>query len=367
MHHHQKPGPPPRRYWATYDAGGPISTEHTPESLAQALSQRWQAATPEMHLAMGRRAWDGLLEVPVGELLPYPLVEETLKQVLVRHVVCAFFDRLPQENARLDIERLRASGLTLAEVLGPSACELLREGAQRPWKPNRELLEELLDQPMLRHALKNMVQKTIQQFLTQVAQLTPLGGGGAAGSARGSVLGALGRGIANRAEKAAQIGKTFMEGMGGTVFRQVEEQLQPFLSAFMGRSVKTLTEALFEGEQAGLASEARLRALEVLLASPMSRLLAEATPEEHGHVHQVLRAISAHLVTLPGYREAIQRIALDFHTRLSARTLKQALSDYRLPEQPDPRFLEALGQLIYGHLSRQLTADFLREELAAVW
>jgi len=182
------------------------------------------------------------------------------------------------------------------------------------------------------------------------------------------VLGTIGRGLANRAEKAAQIGKTFMEGVGGGLYRQVEEQLQPFLAGFMNRSVQTLTEGLFEGEEAKQAAEeARRNVIETLLRTPLSRLMPEPAAEGLEFHLKLNEAIAAHVTGLAGYRESIHQLTRTQLERGQKKTLRTVLTDLKLSLEPPDAFLETLGGMQMQTLSRPESLAFLQEELKAVW
>lgn len=345
------------------------SLHHTPAALTQALAARWQSPSPEQQEALGRRLWAEMLASHIGELVPRETFLITYSTLMSRSVARYLWQTLPREQILADAETLRASGQTLGDILGPETCALLREGAERPWKPNRELTEKLLDQPLLRNALKTMVQKSFQQFLGQISTLGDKGGTGSSGqAARGSVLGALGRSFANRAEKAVQIGKTFMEGMGGTLFHQLEDQIQPFLTGFMQRSVKLLTESLFSGEgQAELAQQTRLQMLEVLLATEVRVLLPEPESGDLDHTLSVLEALSARLTGLEGWQDALRTYLLAFYDALADQPLETFMRRNRLNLDADPAAYQALGQLGYHMLNRPSVLGFLEEELQAVW
>jgi hypothetical protein len=341
-----------------------ISTSrHTPAALAAALQARWQNPSAEQKQALGALWWQALLDSTVAEAIPRSSFDEAFTAVMTGEATHRLWQSLPREVILSDLHRLRSSGLTLGEIVGPEGARLLRDAAGGPWKPNRELTERLLDQPVLRQALRSMVQKTFQQFLSQI---NPLGGPSSA-PGRGSVLGAIGRGIASRAEKAAQIGKTFMEGVGGGLYKQLEDQLQPFLAGFMSRSVGLLTEGIFEGEQAKLASEARVHGLEILLGTPLDVLLPP--PEKDGLERNLCinEAIAAHVMSLPGYRDSFKRLADTLYDKAAARTVREVLAKFEIPAEAQPAFLEALGQIGYHYLSRPAMKDFLKAELEAIW
>jgi len=330
--------------------------------LATALHQRWQHPTQEHKLHLGGLLWQEMRTTRLGDLLPESAIDELYTALMTEAFTRALYRTLPQDRMLEDLKRVHGADITLAEVLGPEATRLLKAEAQRPWKPNRALLEELLDQPLLRQALGNMVQKAIRQFLSSVKPI----GSSAREAARGSVLGTLGRGLAHRAEKAAQIGKTFMEGVGGGLYRQVEAQLQPFLAGFMSRSVQLLTEGLFEGGKSGMGTEARVRILETILESPLHRLMPEPDPVGLARRLKIGEAVSAHLAAKSDYRDAIREVVHDLYQDVQDVPLEEHLKRLELPLEIEPGFQEALGQMAYHHLSRASTLRFLEAELEAV-
>lgn len=341
----------------------------TAQQLVDALQQRWENPSPAQQEALGRMLWSDMLASHVGELLPRESFLQLYSTLMSKTLARYFWQLLPRESLERDLGRLRDSGQTLGELLGPETCSLLREAAERPFQPNRELVEQLLDQPLLRQALKSMVQKTIQQFLSQISSVATQGGGGGvgSGSARGSIVGVLGRSIAQRAEKAVQIGKTFVEGVGGTLFHQLEDQLHPFLSGFMQRSVKQLTEGLFSGEhQQELAQETRRSMLEVLLRTDLHVLMAEPTPEDVDRTLQGFEAFCARVTGMEPWQVALRGYLLTIYDALADQTLQSFMKRNRLSLDATPEVYQALGQLAYHYLTRPSIQTFLTAELQAV-
>lgn len=345
------------------DASAPARTL-SPEGLQQALFHRWQAPTPAQQEALGHQLWADMLSAPLGELVPQPIFLEAYHKLMSRHLVRTIWQLIPRDLLLADIERLRASGQTLGDVLGPEVCSLLREGAEQPWKPNRELTEQLLDQPLLRQALKSMVQQILQQFLSS---LSNFGQDKSGQAARGSVFGALSRSIANRASTAVQIGKTFVEGVGGSLFSQLEDQIQPFLSGYMSRSVKLLTDGLFNAENSSeLARETRLRVLEILFQMELGTLLTEPTPEDLDRVLMGVEALTARVTGMEAWQKALESYLLVVYRQLEPQTLQTFLQRNRISIDAEPAVYQALGALGYQALVRPGFQAFLLAELAAV-
>ncbi|MFM7203576.1 MAG: hypothetical protein ACKO6N_22565 [Myxococcota bacterium] len=340
----------------------------TAQQLVMALQQRWEQPTPAQQETLGRALWSDMLASPLGELLPRETFLQLYSSLMSKTLARYIWQLLPRDLIERDLGRLRDSGQTLGELLGPETCSLLREGAERPFQPNRELVEQLLDQPLLRQALKSMVQKTIQQFLSQISSAATQGGGGSGtGSARGSIVGVLGRSIAQRAEKAVQIGKTFVEGVGGTLFHQLEDQLHPFLSGFMQRSVKQLTEGLFSGEhQQELAQETRRSMLEVLLRTDLHVLMPEPTAEDVDRTLQGLEAFCARVTGLEPWQQALQTYLLTVYEVLAEQSLQSFMKRNRLSLDATPEVYQALGRLGYHYLTGAHFQSFLTAELQAV-
>lgn len=337
----------------------------TPSRLKSALAARWQAPSQEQQDALGHLLWEGMLEQPLGQLIPRDAFREIFLALMNRALVRTLWQLVPRETLLHDLKRLRTSEKTLSELLGPETCGILREQAALPVTPNRELVERLLDQPLLRQALRSLLTTSIKQFLGQVSQFAPQGG---ASSARGSIIGALGRSVAQRAEKAVQIGKTFVEGMGSSLFHQVEDQLQPFLAGYMSRAVHLLVDGLFAGEQQqNLGIEARQQILEILLTTDLKVLMSEpeAEPVERGLMG--LEAFCARLTGLEPWQKALESYLLASFDALEGQTLRQIMQRHRMKVEGEPVAIRALGALGYRLLSRPPVLDFLEAELAAVW
>lgn len=336
----------------------------TAEKLTAALFARWQAPSAAQQEALGRQLWTDMLQAPIGELLPLPVFLEAYHKLMTRHLVRTLWQLVPREQLLNDIERLRASGQCLEEILGPEVCSLLREGAEQPWKPNRELTERLLDQPLLRQALKNMVQQILQQFLSS---LSSFGQDKSGQAARGSVLGALSRSIASRASTAVQIGKTFVEGVGGTLLTQLEDQIQPFLSGYMSRSVKLLTDGLFNAENSSeLARETRLRILDIILQMDLGGLLTEPTPEDLDRVLTILEAACSRLSANEAWQQTLEAYLVHVYDQLKDQSLRTFMQRNRVSTDASTEVFQSLGELGYRAISRPGFQSFLQAELAAV-
>lgn len=337
----------------------------TPSRLTAALHARWQNPSPSQQTAFGAMLWDGMLDQPIGVLLPAEAFSQIFLAIMNRMLVRTLWQLIPRDPVCADLQRLRLSGKTLADILGPETIAMLREQASLPVTPNRELVERLLDQPLLRQALRSLLTTSIKQFLSSVGQLAPQGGPSAA---RGSFIGALGRSVAQRAEKAVQIGKTFVEGVGSTLFHQVEDQLQPFLAGYMSKAVHLLVDGLFAGEQQQtLGIEARQQILEILLATDLKVLMSEP---EAGQVERGLMGMEAFCARLTGlepWQQALESYLLEVHRALQTQTLRQLMQRHRMKVEGEPAAIQALGALGYHLLSRPPVLAFLEAELQAVW
>ncbi len=325
--------------------------------------ERWKSPTVEQKRDLGARIWQDFLGERVCEVVTEEGIDTLLPLLLTEDPARAFWTQVPVDTVVSEAEGLRTSGLKLRDLLGPDAVAHLETHVTQGGRPNRKLIEQMMDQPYVRQALKNLVQRGIQQFLQGLRPNL-----GARKVPGGRVLGTIGRGLAHRAERAARAGKSLVEGVGGGLYKQLEEQLQPFLSGFMNRSVQTLSEVLFEGEeQARLAKEARLHVLRVLLDAPLSSLLPPPSPDQVRRQLTLAGHVAAHQVREEGHRERIERVVRAVYAQWADREIREVLMAFGLATDPPVELQEALGQLAYRVLARPSTLAFLEQELGAVW
>ncbi len=325
--------------------------------------ERWQHPTAEQKQELGALIWRDLLKGPVRALVTQEGLDSVLPLLLTEQAARAVWAHLPKEAILSEAEGIHASDVKVRDLLGPDAVAHLKKMGGKGGRPNRKLIEQMMDQPYIRQALRNLVQRSIQQFLQQFRP-------GAVGRKvpGGRVLGTIGRGIAHRAERAAKAGKSLVEGVGGTLYRQLEEQLQPFLAGFMNRSVQILGEVLFEGEeQARLARDARLHVLEVLLDAPVSSLFPPPSAEQLDDQVQLAAHVAAHLMGVEQHRERVERLVRAVYGLWADRTVQELLEAFDLPVAPPGPVLEAIGEVAYTVLTGPSAQTFLEQELEAIW
>ncbi len=326
------------------------------------MKERWQQPSPAQLQALGTALWDDLLQRPVKDLVTRPGLDAVLPLLLTEQAAQAVWRQVPREVLLEEARAVHASDLKVRDFLGEEAVAHLKATAGQGHKPNRQLIEKMLDQPYFKSALKNLVQQSIQQFLQQFRP------GAGAKVPGGRVLGSVGRSIAHRAGRAAKAGKTLVEGIGGGIYRQLEEQLQPFLAGFMNRSVQTLGQVLFEGEeQARLAQEARLHVLEVILDAPISAVMPPPSEARFEQQLTLAQHVAAHLVRTDEHRARIQRVVHAIYQQWADKTIEEVLNAYALPVEPQTPLLEALGQLAFTLLTGEAVQRFLEQEVEGVW
>lgn len=344
------------------------SNSSTPP-LHAALAERWASPDEASHMRLGQALWGDLLITPIGEVVPEGLVSPMVARVIGEGVAREFWGRISRQGIEEEILRMKASGWTLMDVVGEEGAERLRREAQRPNEPNRELITRLLDQPLLRQALKETLQTGLQQFLSQLGESLPFGksqvgpSGGMARGVIGEVGRGFGRGFARKVKATAAIGKTWMEGMG--VGQAFEDQIQPFLASYANKAVAGLTENLMSGDRSELAAEARVNILETLLETPLDELLPEPDLSRIDLRLRTISAIAGHVAEAVVDQPHVAASVEAWLKGLRSETFGEAMERLGVETEAEEALLLALGQVGHGALSRPGFLGWLEEEMKA--
>lgn len=337
-----------------------------PEGIAPRLAARWAAPDPQRDRALGLALWTDLMAAPLGEVFPEEAIAPVVALVVAEPVARELWPHVPRQWVEGDLERLRASGQSLGELIGEEGAERLRRLVARPSDVNPELVRRMLDQPILRQALRETLQSGLQQFITELGQSLPFGRaevGPTGGMARG-MLGELGRGLARRAADTARIGKTWAEGLG--LNRAFEDQIQPFVAAWAQRAMTHLMDGLFSGDRAELAAEARVNALDILLDTSLDELIPEPDLSLIDLRLRAAEAVLGHLATADGEAEAITALVRGWRASFAKGTAGELADRLALPRVPEDALLEVIGRAAHRALARDGLAAWLEGEIRAV-
>lgn len=342
------------------------SPKNPPTPMEARLAARWSSPDEGQRQALGAALWADLMATPVRSLAPDPVLEAVVLRVTEEAVIREIHRLIDRGLVEGELVKLRDSGEVLLDLVGEEGAQRLRRLVVRPPELDRELMQRLLDQPLLRQALRETLAATLTSFFEQLGDVLPFNKatvGPTGGMARG-VLGELGRGLAKKAVDTARIGKTWAEGLG--VGRAFEEQIQPFLASYAQRAMRGLLDNLFSGERAELAAEARLNVLETLLESPLSELLPAPDLAVIDLRIRAGEAVWVHAAQREGQRETLVAFLRSGRDKLGEGTVGALFTRLGLSLEAEPALLEVLGKIGHEALARPAFRAWLAAEIASV-
>jgi hypothetical protein len=279
---------------------------------------------------------DHVLAQPVASLLPAPKVvhawlldgatEANLARTVSRHLLPAW-DRL--------LVRTRADGTRPGDLLGREVREAIDRTIGTSRLPSGAWARNALDGA----ALRGLVAPVLQDTLVQFARKLPIPGAGAAsagGGAGGGLLGGLASRVKDRVEKQAErafeVGRGLLGGLGAELERQVHGIARDFSSSATDDLKRAFAARFEDAEGKRLLRQLRGAILDAWLATPIHELLAEVDAVPARPWLELQPQVVAHVLKHPAVRAGLLEELEAWHRVEGGRPLRDLLAEAGLLE-----------------------------------
>ena len=250
-----------------------------------------------------------MLERPIAELVDPAALARALSEGLRASARSDEFERWVAQ--RVEQARGRADQLqgTLGDKLPITLLDPLQKALARPYRPDRDLVEALLDHPSTRAIVREVLQANLLEFakrmrsmVPEVARPTPGGGG--------------------FASKLAGMAKGVAAAVGSELEKQLEPKVEGFVDDILGVAVRMMIDRVSSDEFAPEFAKWRVDVLLALLDHPLDRLIAERHKYPSADFAADVAAILRALASWRGLGEGIESVVgelLAEHGQQSAR------------------------------------------------
>lgn len=187
---------------------------------ASLLLQRLQAPDGPWTAKVSDLLISFALNMPVRDLLDAEQLVDIVTLALSEQSVTAATETHAKPALHRQLERAKADGGVVAELLPPSAVTTIERILQRADGPRFTWLEGAVDPKLIAQFVAPIVQQVLLGFVTKLP--------GTLGGSSASLLGMLGRGVQQRASALADVGKAVMGGIGVDVDKKLQAAAKDF-------------------------------------------------------------------------------------------------------------------------------------------
>lgn len=238
---------------------------------AQELLARLQDASPEGPLdRLAALVVEHELSQSLETLLPPPLLARALKSALEGWLASSTADRELADALDHLQNQLVQDKRTVREALPPPLTQGLKEMAQRPYSPDRQMVLAVLDRPPVRALARGLLFNVLIEFSRKVS--APV------------TENRIAKGFSGLAKLAAEQAKNASGAIGGIasalsdeIERQVEKRARDFADSALSGVIQQTADALTDPSRASEQAEMRGAILEGILGLPLSRIGRELT------------------------------------------------------------------------------------------
>lgn len=232
-----------------------------------------------------------LAALVVSDLTSRPLRSLATAGWLASQLVAALEAAVRADRVREQVDRVLARALeqargddrSLRDRLPAEVVNGLVEVAGRPFSPEPELLERLVDQPAVRRLLRFVLEDTIRRVARNIGRVDDaLGGLGQRAARRGR---ALGRSLLGDVAKvASDLARTVEKEVEGAF----EARLRDLADEATRRAVQLLVQKLADPDDPETFAALRQSVLDVVLDTPVRDLAAEIDKLDPEELTQVI-------------------------------------------------------------------------------
>ncbi|MFV8756229.1 hypothetical protein ACNOYE_37250 [Nannocystaceae bacterium ST9] len=224
-----------------------------------------------------------LLERPLAELVDPSWLAHALSESLRASARSDEFERWVAQRLEQALGRADQLHGTLGDKLPITVLAPLQKALARPYQPDRELVEALLDHPSTRSILREVLQANVLEFAKRMRSMFPEGRPASGGGGLASKLAGMAKGVA--------------AAVGSELEKQLEPKVEGFVDDILGVAVRMMIDRVGSEEFAPEFAKWRVDVLLALLDHPLDRLIAERhkypSADFAADVAAILRALAA--------------------------------------------------------------------------
>ena len=316
--------PPPHQL----EKGSPLST------LIERLQDADQATT------LTRLGIDYLFQQPVSSLINIEHVPDSLTLAMDESWTEAWLRTHWRTLIEREVAQATERGDSIGDWISAELQAELRSMAMKPVRLDRRFLEEAVQQDAVRHMLQNIVEETLDRFVSTVKP----GGRG------GGLLGSVGRGAFGLASRAGR-------GLLGQIGEQLEQQLRGAAKLFVQSSTNVMlqrvVELMIHPETQRHLGTSRLALYDGFLAlsngySAWRQLNENPSTDD---VFSALPAQIAFIVSKPEFKARIREEVDTYLSNEGHRSLDALLGDDEYVDQIKANLTAQLSPLLSGFVA----------------
>lgn len=178
--------------------------------------------------------------------------------------------RTDQVRQRLDaalreaLERWGDESTRLGERVPSDLLGPVEEALAQPYVPSEALAWRILDQPVFRTVMAEVLESSIKGFRSRVSNVDD------------KIFGGLGRRAAQRGKGLfGGVAESVVGAVAGEVEHQFDKRLKEFLTGATGEALRVVARHAADPRHAGAYAEVRVGVLRALLDTPVSELVSE--------------------------------------------------------------------------------------------
>ncbi len=291
------------------------------------------------------------LDRPMAELVDPAWLAHALSEGLRASARDEHFEGWVRERVEQALARAGKLHGTLGDELPITVLDPLQRALGRPYQPDRELVEALLDHPSTRTIVREVLQANLLEFAKRMRSMVPDVGRPASGGGFASKLAGMAKGVA--------------AAVGSELEKQLEPKVEGFVDDILGVAVRMMIDRISSAEFAPEFAKWRVDVLLALLAHPLDRLVAnraasgQSDPGQSSFATDIAAIVGA-LATWRGLGEKIEAGLGEIIAEHGHRTPREFLAGSGLEQVWRPTIEQAVSEQLRHWVATDGFSDWLR-------